>query len=252
MRITTIDLNADLGEGMPGDRDMLAIVTSANIACGYHAGDERSMIAAVRSASRNRVAIGAHPGLADRANFGRKAMPLTPPQVTALVTSQVETLAQVAAAQGARIAHIKPHGALYWMAEASDDTANAIIDALLAHDPALRLFCRAGGRVASIAAARGVATVEEIFADRAYTAAGNLVARPHIGAIISDPDAAARRILAWTESGEIEAIDGSVLALRADTVCVHGDEPSAVATARLLRHMLEAKGISVARPKAKE
>ncbi len=248
MPLTTLDLNADLGEGMPSDREMLAIVTSANIACGYHAGDEATMAATVRGAIRHGVAIGAHPGLADRANFGRKAMPLRPGQVVALVSSQLESLAAITAAEGGALAHLKPHGALYWMAEASDETATAVIDALIAFDPALRLFCRAAGRVARLARDRGVSIVEEVFADRAYRSDGNLVARPHPDAIIKDPDMAAHRILAWAESGVIAAVDGSELALPGATVCVHGDEPSAVATARLLRHMLEAAGIAVAKP----
>jgi 5-oxoprolinase (ATP-hydrolysing) subunit A len=230
--VTRIDLNADLGEGCGSDAGLLGLVTSANVACGWHAGDESTMRETVRLALASGVAIGAHPSYPDRENFGRRAMSRAPQDVYADVTEQVRALASIVEAQGGRMRHVKPHGALYNQAARDEELASAIARAVRDFDPSLALVGLAGS--ASIRAAReaGLRAVEEGFADRAYTDAGELVPRGTPGAMIEDEERSVRQVFDLIERG-------------IETVCLHGDAPEALAFARRIRASLEATRIEI-------
>lgn len=240
-----IDLNADLGEGFATDAEMLKWVSSANIACGWHAGDADTMAATVDAAASRAVAIGCHPGLPDRANFGRLPMDLTSSQVFNLTLAQIGALAAFASTWARRLAHVKPHGALYWMAERSDDYALAVVDAVRAFDPRLAVVGLAGGNLVAVASRRGVLGVPEVFADRAYKRNGALVDRAQPGATIADAAAAAERMARWVETGRMPAVDGAQVEVAAQTICVHGDSPEALGIAAAVRQRLEAMGIEI-------
>jgi UPF0271 protein len=233
--MTRIDLNADLGEGCGSDAGLLELVTSANVACGWHAGGDATMRETVRLALESGVAIGAHPSYPDRENFGRKAMSRAPEDVYADVAAQIRALASIVEAQGGRMRHVKPHGALYNQAARDDALASAIARAVRDFDPALALVGLAGS--ASIRAAReaGLRAVEEGFADRAYTDAGELVARGTPGAMIDDEERSVRQVYDLIERG-------------IETICLHGDAPEALAFARRIRASLEAKNIAILAP----
>jgi 5-oxoprolinase (ATP-hydrolysing) subunit A len=230
--VTRIDLNADLGEGCGSDAGLLGLVTSANVACGWHAGDESTMRETVRLALASGVAIGAHPSYPDRENFGRRAMSRASQDVYADVTEQVRALASIVEAQGGRMRHVKPHGALYNQAARDEELASAIARAVRDFDPSLALVGLAGS--ASIRAAReaGLRAVEEGFADRAYTDAGELVPRGTPGAMIEDEERSVRQVFDLIERG-------------IETVCLHGDAPEALAFARRIRASLEATRIEI-------
>lgn len=246
MSLLQIDLNADVGEGFATDADVLDIVTSANIACGYHAGDRDSMRAAWAASADRGVSVGAHPGLPDREGFGRRPMELSPSQVYDLIVIQIDALAALAAPGVMPLTHVKPHGELYWMAESDDDIAVAIVDAVRTRDPKLALVGLSGGRLVRIGQRLGLRTVREIFADRAYCGNGTLVARSQPDAVISDAQHAARRLVGWAVSGRMPTIEGGQVTLEAETICVHGDGPQAVAIARDVRSELEHAGIRIA------
>ncbi|HEY3332768.1 MAG TPA: 5-oxoprolinase subunit PxpA [Capsulimonadaceae bacterium] len=251
MSVRSIDLNADLGEGMPGEEQILRLVSSANIACGYHAGDHATMDASVREALRFGVAIGAHPGLDDKVGFGRHEMSLTPQEAAALVTTQIADISALCARHGGFLHHVKPHGALYWMLEKDGAMADAVLRAIDAYDHKLVVYCLSGGNVARRAHDVGIHVALEIFADRAYMPTGALVPRSRPGAVIDDPDAAVSRITAWGKTGSIEAQGGALVSLAADTICVHGDEPHAFETARKLRDALLKDGWRIEAPPGK-
>ena len=232
--MTSIDLNADLGEGCGDDEALLAVVTSANIASGGHAGDAHSMGATVRAAIRHGVAIGAHPSYPDRAGFGRTAMERTPDEIYADVLEQTRALATVVAAQGARLRHVKAHGALYNVAARDRAVADAISRAIVDFDPQLAIVGLAGGAQLLSARAHGLRAIAEVFADRAYRPDGSLVPRGQPGALIEDVDAAVAQALALTRDGA------------GQTICIHGDGPHALAFARAIRAALEADGVAVA------
>ncbi len=244
MQPRQIDLNADLGEGVGDDAAMLAVVTSANIACGGHASDPDLMQATLRQAAARGVGIGAHPGYADPANFGRVVVPMQPAAIAAMVAAQIGALRGVASLCGARVAYVKAHGALANLAADRREVADAVAEATKA--AGLALLAISGTELQAAGEAAGIPTHAEIFADRAYLGSGRLVPRSHPQAMIHDPEAALQRLLAWLETGLMPAIDGGRIPLQAQSVCIHGDSPHSVAMARLIRQGLQARGIALA------
>lgn len=247
----TIDLNSDLGEGygawtMGDDAAMLRIVSSANVACGFHAGDPLTIRATVDAAAARDVAVGAHVSYPDRVGFGRRPMDVTSAELTADVIYQIGALQGIARAAGTRVSYVKPHGALYNTIANDARQADAVIAAIREIDPSLVLMGLAGTRILDSAADAGLATVAEAFGDRAYTPDGQLVSRREKGAVLHDADAVAARMLRLAVEGVIEAIDGSVLRLQADSICVHGDSAGAVEMARRIREELVAGGVAIA------
>ncbi|MDQ3117301.1 MAG: LamB/YcsF family protein [Verrucomicrobiota bacterium] len=242
----SVDLNADLGEGAAGEGDLLALVSSANIACGFHAGDPGSMTASILAAKAAGVAVGAHPGLADRENFGRRELPVTPGEVFALVAYQVGAFQAVATSLGVRPNHVKPHGALYNMAARDLALAEAVTHAMLAVDRRLLLFAPAGSALARAANAIQMRVAREVFADRNYLPDGSLVPRTRPDALLHDAEEAAERVLRMLRENVVRAVDGSDIPLEVDTICLHGDKPEAVAFAQKLRAQLSAAGVKVA------
>jgi UPF0271 protein len=234
---------------MGADADVLSHVTSANIACGFHAGDPATMRKTVDLAVERGVSIGAHPGLPDLAGFGRRAIEVTPDEAYEMVVYQVGALAAFAAARGARLAHVKPHGALYNMAAARAPLAEAIARAVRDVDRALMLFGLAGSRLIAAARSAGLVAVEEVFADRRYAANGSLVPRSEPGAVIDDTKLAVRQAVRMVREGLVTAIDGSEVRVHADTICIHGDTPGAAEHARALRAALSDAGIDVVAPR---
>ena len=245
-----IDLNSDLGEGygawmMGDDAAMLGIVSSANVACGFHAGDPLGILATLREAAARGVAIGAHVSYPDRVGFGRRPMDVASAELSADVIYQIGALQGLCAAAGTRVTYVKPHGALYNTIAGDARQAAAVIDAIKAIDPALILMGLAGAPILAQARAAGLNTVAEAFADRAYTPAGTLVSRREAGAVLHDPDLIAARMLRLATEGVLEAVDGSTLHLQADSICVHGDSPGAVAISARIREVLVAGGVAI-------
>jgi UPF0271 protein len=250
---STVDLNADVGESTGSlrygdDEGVMPHVTSANIACGFHAGDPGVMRATVALARAYGVAVGAHPGLRDLDGFGRREIPITPAEVEDIVAYQVGALAGVAATQGVRLVHVKPHGALYNMAARQRPLADAVVRAMRAVDPALVLFGLANSELVRAARDAGVAVASEAFADRGYLASGELAPRGEPGGVVSDVDAVLARAAAMVVDQSVVAVDGARVPLTVDTLCVHGDTPGAAELARRLRAALHAAGIIVRAP----
>lgn len=245
----SIDLNADLGEGAPGERELLELVSSASIACGFHAGDPATMSASIINARDAGVAVGAHPSLADRENFGRLESPITPDEVFALVAYQVGAFQGLARSFDVRPNHVKPHGALYNMAVRNAPLADSIARAVFAIDPSLALFAPNDSALARASARVGLRVTHEVFADRNYLSDGTLVPRSQPEALRHDPDAAAERVLRMLHENRVRAIDGSDVAVKAETICIHGDNPESVAFARELRAKLLGAGIAIAAPR---
>jgi UPF0271 protein len=243
----SVDLNCDLGEGAGRDDELMPLITSANIACGAHAGDEAMMRATVALALKHGVAIGAHPGFADRENFGRRELVLTPGEVHALVLRQIRELQVIGQRQGARLVHVKPHGALYNMAARDAGLAGAIVAAVYEADPRLILVGLAGSKLIEAGAAGGLITASEVFADRSYLADGSLTPRERPDALITDAGLAVTQALRIVREGRVRAADGSDVAIKADTVCLHGDGPQAVPFARELSAGMKSAGIEVRR-----
>lgn len=248
---SVIDLNSDLGEGygawkMGDDAAMLGIVSSANVACGFHAGDPLTILATLRGAAQNGVVVGAHVSYPDRVGFGRRPMDVTPEELTADVIYQIGALQGLAAAAGTRVRYVKPHGALYNTIAQDARQAGAVIRAILTVDPSLILMGLAGAPVLEQARAAGLATVAEAFADRAYRPDGQLLSRREPGAVLHDPNLVAARMVRLAQEGVVEAVDGSTLRLAADSICVHGDSPDAVAMAHAIRVALTRQGVTIA------
>ncbi|HEX6965958.1 MAG TPA: 5-oxoprolinase subunit PxpA, partial [Gemmatimonadaceae bacterium] len=245
-----VDLNCDMGESfgawsMGADDEILPYITSANIACGYHAGDPAVMRRTVAAAVARRVAVGAHPGLPDLVGFGRRAMEVTPDDVYDLVVYQVGALRGFASAAGVALQHVKPHGALYNMAAVQPKLAEAIACAVRDVDRELVLYGLAGSHLISVGERAGLTTASEAFADRNYLGDGTLVPRRRADAMVSDADGAARRAVRMVKESRVRSVDGADIAIRADTICIHGDSPRAVEFARALRAALEAEEIEV-------
>ncbi|MEY9962660.1 UPF0271 protein [Streptacidiphilus sp. MAP12-16] len=238
-----IDLNSDLGEGFGnwalGDDDaLLSVVTSANIACGFHAGEPNTMRRTCWTAAENGVAIGAHVGYRDLAGFGRRRIDIDPEDLINEVVYQIAALDGFARLAGTRVGYVKPHGALYNTVATDPVQAAALAEAVHRYDPDLVLLGLAGSAGLSQARTRGLQTVEEAFADRAYDRDGRLVPRTLPGAVIHDIEAVVERCLAMALGGEVTALDGSVVPLRPRSLCVHGDTPGAVEIARAVRSAL--------------
>ncbi len=243
-----MDLNSDLGEGfgpwkMGDDASMLDVVTSANVACGFHAGDPAGILRTLRAAAERGVVVGAHVAYPDLVGFGRREMNPSSEELVADVIYQIGALQGLAAAAGTRVRYVKPHGALYNTIARDARQADDVIAAILAVDPGLALMGLAGSPLLDRARERGLRVVAEAFADRAYTPQGALVSRREPGAVLHDPARIADRMLELVRTGCIPAIDGSPVALRADSICVHGDSPDAVAMARALRARLLDAGV---------
>ncbi|MEI2297329.1 LamB/YcsF family protein [Ensifer sp. MJa1] len=248
--MTAIDLNSDLGEsygawGMGDDAAMLSIVSSANVACGFHAGDPLGILKTVKAAAEKGVSIGAHVSYPDRVGFGRRDMDVTSAELTADVIYQIGALKGVAAAAGVAVTYVKPHGALYNRIAHDPKQGQAVIDGIKAIDPDLVLMGLAGAPILDLARKSGLKTVAEAFADRAYTPDGQLVSRREPGAVLHDTAVIARRMLQLARERTLEAIDGSTIKIDAQSICVHGDSPGAVAIAQAIRGAFEADGITV-------
>lgn len=248
-----IDLNCDMGESfgawtMGMDTDVIRHVTSANIACGFHAGDPRVMYRTVKLAKENGVGVGAHPGYPDLVGFGRRNMDCTPEEVRDYVAYQVGAMKAFCALLGVPLQHVKPHGSLYNMSVGNEAMIRAIVEAIAGVDRNVIYLALGGAQeplVTRIAKEAGIPVAFEAFPDRAYTPEGRLAPRSLPGALIKDPRVAAERALRMAKGGTIVTTDGSVLAMRIDTICVHGDNPSAVELVKDIRAVIEAEGISV-------
>lgn len=245
-----IDLNSDLGESfgpwpMGQDAALMESITSANVACGFHAGDPSVMRQTIALARDRGVAIGAHPGFPDLVGFGRREMKATPAEVEAFVLYQVSALAGMARAHGLKLQHVKAHGALYNMACKDRPLADAIARAVAAFDRSLILFGLPGSELLRAGQAAGLPVAAEVFADRAYERDGSLTSRSKPGSVIHDTTVVVERAVRMVKEKEVVATDGSVIALQADTICLHGDTPGAADHARAVRRGLESAGIQV-------
>ncbi|ORW84910.1 hypothetical protein AWB92_28670 [Mycobacterium sp. IEC1808] len=248
--MAAIDLNADLGEGFGvwrlGDDDaMLGIVSSANVACGFHAGDPAGLLRVCRSAAERGVRIGAQVGYHDLAGFGRRFIDVAPDDLVADVVYQIGALQAIARASGSAVSYVKPHGALYNTIVTNREQAAAVAAAVHLVDPALPVLGMAGSAFFDEADRLGLRTVAEAFADRAYRPDGQLVSRREPGAVLDDPAAIAERVLAMVTSGRITAADGTQISVSVESVCVHGDSPGAVRIATAVRDRLEAAGAEI-------
>ncbi len=246
-----IDLNADLGEGYGAwapvaDANILPLVTSANVACGFHAGDPVRMRETVSLATRHGVTIGAHPGYPDLLGFGRRELGASPEEVAAYVVYQVGALGAVARTVGGRICYVKPHGALYNRAARDPAVARAIADAVRSVDPALAILGLVGSALVRATEAAGLRAVREAFIDRGYRSDGTLAPRSEPGGLIEDPEQVAERAARLVRERAVSAVDGSTIPIDADSLCVHGDGRDAVAVLRAVRARLAAEGITVA------
>lgn len=249
----TIDINSDLGESfgawrMGDDAALLAVVSSANIACGFHAGDPDIMRRTVALAVEHGVAIGAHVSLPDLQGFGRREIPVTPAEAYAITLYQIGALHGFAQAAGTRLHHVKPHGALYNMAARDRRLADGIAQAMRDFDPMLCLFGLANSALVDAGREAGLPVAAEAFADRRYRSDGSLQPRREADAVITESDEAIAQAMAMVREGRVRAVDGDIVALQADTLCVHGDGAHAVAFARQLRASLEAADIGIRAP----
>lgn len=240
-----VDLNCDLGEGAGRDVELMPLISSANIACGGHAGNEATMTTTVRLAQDHGVAIGAHPGFADRRSFGRVELALGTTAVRDLVTDQTRLLLAIAARCGAQVRHVKPHGALYNLAARDPNYARAVAEGTYEADPRLVLVGLAGSRLLEAGAVCGLNTLSEVFADRSYQPDGSLTPRAHPGAVHTDGARVAAQVLQLVRDQCVTAVDGSRVAMRADTVCLHGDGEHAVEFAQLVRAALLGAGFAI-------
>ena len=249
-----IDLNCDLGESfgpwpMGQDAALMASISSANVACGFHAGDPGAMRETVALAKAHGVAIGAHPGFPDLVGFGRREMKTTPQEVEDFVVYQVAALAGIAATQGVSLQHVKAHGALYNMACRDRGLADAIARAVAMVDGGLILFGLPGSELLLAGASAGLAVAAEVFADRAYERDGSLASRSKPGSVIHDTEAVVARAVRMVRDRDVVAVDGSVIPLEAQTICLHGDTPGAAELARAVRSGLEEAGVEIRRLK---
>jgi 5-oxoprolinase (ATP-hydrolysing) subunit A len=249
-----IDLNADVGESFGAyrygdDEGVLPSVSSANIACGFHAGDPTVMRTTVQLSRRHGVSVGAHPGFQDLAGFGRREVHLSMAELENLVAYQVGALAGIAAAEGVRLGHVKPHGALYNMAARDATLADAIARAVRGVDASLVLFGLSGSQLIAAGERAGLRVASEVFADRGYRPDGSLAPRGTPAAVTTDAAAVAARAVEMASRHTVTALDGTSVSVRADTICVHGDTPGAAALASAVRAALTAAGITVAAPR---
>ncbi|MEU6746500.1 LamB/YcsF family protein [Actinomadura nitritigenes] len=246
--MAVIDINADLGEGfgiweLGDDLALLDVITSANVACGFHAGDPLIMRRVCAASVERGVTIGAQVSYRDLAGFGRREMDVAPPELTAEVLYQIAALDGIARAEGGRVSYVKPHGALYNRIARDAVQAAAVADAVRAYDATLPLLTLPGSAVHEVA--QGLTVVAECFADRAYTPSGGLVSRREPGAVVHDADAVVRRAVRMAVEGTVVAVDGTEVPLQARSICVHGDTPGAVALAESVRSALSGAGVAL-------
>ncbi len=245
-----IDLNSDLGESfgpwkMGDDAAMLSLVTSANIACGGHASDPDTMFETLTAARQRDVVVGAHPGYLDREGFGRRVIPMAPDQIGRMVAAQIGALQAVAKLAGTEVRYVKPHGALANLAARDKDVAQGIAAAIASVDPNLSVLAISGTALEQVASDAGMDTYSEIFADRGYQSNGQLVPRGQPGDMLHDPTEAAERLIGYLDTGLMPVVDGDPIPLRAHSICVHGDNPSAVGMAGTIRDRLTAHGLAL-------
>ncbi|MBG9378643.1 LamB/YcsF family protein [Panacibacter sp. DH6] len=241
----SIDVNCDLGEGMPGEDLLMSHVSSVNIACGYHAGDALTMEQTIRMALQHNVAIGAHPGFDDKQNFGRAEIWLTDKGYYDLVFTQLEILQQQLLKQGASMQHVKPHGALYNMSAGNERIAAIIAAAVKDFDDRLILYGLSNSHSVKAAEKAGLRTAAEVFADRTYTADGSLTPRTQHGAVITDVQTMQRHVLQMVLQQAVTTTDGSLVPVKAQTICVHGDGDHAVAFAQAINSYLQQNGLAI-------
>ena len=245
-----VDINSDLGESygaytVGNDKEVLKYISSANIACGYHAGDHNVMFETVRLSKNYRVQIGAHPGLPDIPGFGRREMNLSAREIYNLVIYQIGSLAAVCKVNGTVLAHVKPHGALYNMAAKNLEIAKAIAAAVYDFDPELVLFGLAGSELVKAGEEKGLIVAQEVFADRTYQPDGTLTPRTKENALIHDTQIAINRVIRMIKEGKVAAVDGADVKIKADSVCVHGDSPKALEFVTELKQALILENISI-------
>lgn len=250
LRVPTVSLNTDIGEGygawrIADDESLLSIVTDANIACGFHAGDPDIMATTVRLAVANGVGIGAQVGYHDIAGFGRRFIETPPESLGHDVVYQIGALQAISQVEGGHVGYVKVHGALYHACVARPDYAAAVVGVIASYDSTLPLLCQPGTGLADAAAAAGLDVVAEGYLDRGYTAQGLLVPRDQPGALLSDPDVVARRAVELARSGQVTAVDGRPVTVAAASMCVHSDSPGAVEVARAARSALLAAGVEL-------
>jgi 5-oxoprolinase (ATP-hydrolysing) subunit A len=245
-----VDLNADLGEGSGHDEELFQLISSANVATGFHAGDADSMHAAVSAAKALGVAVGAHPSFWDRENFGRKELNVSAGEVFDAMKYQLGIFQAIAAAAGIQPNHVKPHGALYNIAVRDQTLADAIVRAIESVDPKLILFAPDKSELTHVGEAHGLQVAREIFADRNYLNDGWLVPRTRPDALLRDPREAAERVLRMLREGRVRSVEGRDVEVRGETICVHGDTPGAVEFARELRSRLEHEGVRINAPQS--
>ncbi len=248
--MSTIDLNSDIGESfgrweLGDDEAMLDLVTSANIACGFHAGDPSTIARTARWSVERRVRIGAQVAYRDLAGFGRRFVDASRTELTDDLVYQIGGLQALSAAAGGQVTYVKPHGALYNTAVHHEEHAQAVVDAIVSVDPGLALLGLPGSRLLALGERHGLRVVREAFADREYTPETTLVSRREPGAALHDPGQVAARVLRMVTDGHVEAVDGSIVAIDVDSVCVHGDSPAAVEMARAVRDLLASEGVAV-------
>jgi 5-oxoprolinase (ATP-hydrolysing) subunit A len=246
----SVDLNADLGEGAGHDAELFELISSANIATGFHAGDSETIHTAIFAANKHGVAVGAHPSFFDRENFGRKELTIPAEEVFDAVTYQLGIFQAIASALDVRPNHVKPHGALYNMAVRDPDLADATTRAIASVDPKLILFAPDNSELARAGRGHGLQIAREIFADRNYLNDGWLVPRTRADALLRDPKKAARRVLRMLREGKVRSVEGRDVDVRGETICVHSDTPGAVEFARELRSQLEQEGVRIVAPKS--
>lgn len=248
--LKTIDLNSDLGESfgqwsMGDDAAILTLVSSANVACGFHAGSPAGILATLKAAKAQSVVVGAHVAYPDLVGFGRRNMDVASDELTADVIYQIGALQGLARAAGTEVRYVKPHGALYNTIAHHERQALAVIDAILAVDPQLPLVGLAGSPVLALAQQKGLKTIAEAFADRAYHSDGSLVSRREAGSVLHDAGQVAQRMLQLITEGGVDSIEGKFTPIQADSICVHGDSPGAIAMAAEIRKLLESQGIAI-------
>lgn len=243
-----IDINCDMGEGygvyqLGNDEALLPLINSANIACGFHAGDASIMRRTVKLCLQHEVAIGAHPGFPDRLGFGRRSMQISAEEIYDIILYQTGALQGIAQAEGGVLQHVKPHGALYNMASKDAELAEAVAQAVYKLDPGLILFGLSGSELIRAAEKIGLRAAQEVFADRTYLEDGTLVPRDVEGAMLEDAEASAEQVLLMIKSGKVTTLFGKSVPLEADTVCIHGDHPDAVQIASVMKERLESKEV---------
>jgi UPF0271 protein len=249
-------MNSDVGESFGNytlglDEEVIPLISSANIACGFHAGDPTVMKRTIAIAKKNGVALGAHPGYPDLIGFGRRAMDASLEEINDYVTYQIGALQAFATAQGVKLQHVKPHGALYNTAVQNPEIWDAVAEAIASIDPDLILFVLAGverEKLEGIGAKHGIRIAYEFFGDRAYNPDGSLVSRREPGAVIHDHQFVAEKVLKMVTDGKVDCIDGSEIDLAADTICVHGDNPAALKLVKNIRETLLSSGVEIAPP----